>query len=202
MYFIINKLLRSKYAEKYLSKSMFKGGSLVFFMLIDKDSGKIALKIHDLCQIAMCSLDKASKSYIRKSEKGIFPHIYTNKNYFQNPNILNEYVNLTKEDYPKAMRANLKEKDLMDFNFKENLKTYGKNDVKVLIKIYEALNKIYYKYCSCDVLNFVTCGGTAHYMFMKNLPEECMFNNRNKTQHRSDKNNIQNSIVAILKKMT
>lgn len=44
LYFFINQLLKSKYAKRYTSKTVFKGGTLIFFMLVDNESNKIALK--------------------------------------------------------------------------------------------------------------------------------------------------------------
>ena len=71
LYFFINQLLKSK---RYSSKTVFKNGTLIFFMLIDNETNKIALRTHDLYQILLCSLDDACKSYLGEELKGVFPH--------------------------------------------------------------------------------------------------------------------------------
>ena len=63
LYFLMNQLLKSKYAKRYTSKTIFKNGALIFFMLYDNVSNKIALKTHDLCQIVLASLDDACKDF-------------------------------------------------------------------------------------------------------------------------------------------
>ena len=62
LYFFTNLLLKSQYAKRFTSKTIFKNGALIFFMLVDNKTGKQALKSHDLYQILLCSLDSACKS--------------------------------------------------------------------------------------------------------------------------------------------
>ena len=83
LYFFMNQLLKSKYAKRYTSKTIFKNGALIFFMLYDNVSNKIALQTHDLCQIVLASLDDACKDYLNKDVKGAFPHKLMNNLFFQ-----------------------------------------------------------------------------------------------------------------------
>ena len=47
--------MKSEYSKRYVSKTIFKGHTLIFFVLIDTISGKQALKSHDLYQIVLTS---------------------------------------------------------------------------------------------------------------------------------------------------
>ena len=64
LYFLVRELLKSKYSKRFASKTIFKGNTLIFFMLVDTYSGKIALKTHDAYQITLCTLDEATISYV------------------------------------------------------------------------------------------------------------------------------------------
>ena len=89
LYFFVRMLMNSKYSERFATKCIFKGGSLVSFMLFDNETGRIALKSHDICQITLGSLDKACESYLGEKLKGKFPHLFINKHFFNTPDILN-----------------------------------------------------------------------------------------------------------------
>ena len=104
--------MKSKYCERFTTKCIFKGGSLVSFILFDTTTGKIALKSHDICQITNCSLDKACESYCGEKLKGKFPHLFINKHFFNVPDILEHKYNLVSEDYPKKDRSTLTDVDL------------------------------------------------------------------------------------------
>jgi hypothetical protein len=172
LYFIVNRLISSEYAEKYSTRTIFKGGALVYLALMTDTPRLIS---HDLCQITGCSLDNACKSYLRKSVKGIFPHLYANRNFFKDASILDKCVNLTPEDYPYGHRLKLTENDLINFNFGEELNKYGKNDTEILMELYLTMNRdIYHKIAHADILNFITLGMTSNYLFMKNLPKACI----------------------------
>jgi hypothetical protein len=68
-------------------------------MLVDRVSGKCALKSHDLCQILLSSLDGATKSFLNKKCKGVFPHKLINKIFFNDPDILQKNLTLTENDF-------------------------------------------------------------------------------------------------------
>ena len=72
LYFLVRELLKSKYSNRFTSKTIFKGNTLIFFMLVDNMSGKTALKSHDLYQITLASLDSSTKSYLGKECKRCF----------------------------------------------------------------------------------------------------------------------------------
>ena len=66
--------MKSEYSKRYVSKTIFKGHILIFFVLIDTISGKQALKSHDLYQIVLTSLNKACDSFMGETLKRISRH--------------------------------------------------------------------------------------------------------------------------------
>ena len=184
MYFFIRSLLNSKYAERYSSKCIFKGGTLVSFMLFDSETGKMAIKSHDICQITNCSLDKACEGYLGQKLKGKFPHFFINRQFFNDKDILNKSFDLSPSDYPKKDRDNLTDADLKNFNVYDNLLKYAKNDVEILVKLYQSMNEnIFTRVLHADILRFLTMGNATNYGFMKHLPNECYYKKQDKHHH-------------------
>ena len=64
LYFFINILMKSEYSKRFVSKTIFKGHTLIFFMLIDTILGKFALKSHALYQIVLPSLNRACDMFM------------------------------------------------------------------------------------------------------------------------------------------
>ena len=198
LYFLVRELLKSKYADRFISKTIFKGNTLIFFMLVDTFSGKIALKSHDLYQITLASLDDSTKSYIGKECKGVFPHKLINNLFFNDPDILKKSFNLTQNDFYKRDHDKLHTVDLNNYNIKDNLIKYAKNDTYITLDLYRALNKLCYEVFKCDILNFLTVGQMANYGLMTNLPKDITYkkydNNKNESKeihtklYRCDKN--------------
>ena len=192
LYFFIRELLKSKYSERFISKTIFKGNTLIFFMLVDKESGKVALRSHDICQILMSSLDKATQSFLNKKCKGIFPHKLINKVFFNDPNILTKTLKLTKDDFYKSkdiegnddLDERLKDINMNEYNIKDHLYEYAENDTKITVELYRALNEISMKYYKCDVLRFLTIGQMCHYGFLLNLPEELLYKKYNEQKNK------------------
>ena len=73
-------------------------------MLIDNQSGKIALKSDDIYQIVLSSLDSACKSYLGKQLKGIFPHKLINNTWFKYNVLLTKSLILSKEHFIKEIK--------------------------------------------------------------------------------------------------
>ena len=175
LYFLVRELLKSKYADRFISKTIFKGNTLIFFMLIDTLSGKIALKSHDIYQITLASLDDSTKSYVGKECKGLFPHKMINNLFFNDPHILKKSFNLTMNDFYKRDHDKLHTINLNNYNIKDNLLKYAKNDTYITLELYRALNKICYNVFKCDIVNFLTVGQMANYGLMTNLPKEITY---------------------------
>ncbi len=175
LYFFINQLLKSKYAKRYTSKTVFKGGTLIFFMLIDNESNKIALKTHDLYQILLCSLDDACKSYLGEELKGVFPHKMIGNLFFKDKNILNKSFDLIKDDFFKRDHEKIKHMNLQNYNIGIELEKYAKNDTVITLKLYEKINELCHSILKTDILRMLTAGMMANYGLMKNLPKECFY---------------------------
>ena len=178
LYFIMRELSKNEaHADRFRAETVFKGRTLVCFILTDRLTGKVALKGHDLCQIAMCSLADGCESFVGEKIKGRFPHLFMAREFFKDPvRVLSQTFDLTPEDYPKKDRKDLTEADLKGFNVLENLKKYGRNDTEILVRLYEAINrKVFLPVCEADVLRFATMGSISNYMFLKNLPSSCYY---------------------------
>ena len=67
--------MKSEYSKRHVSKTIFKGHTLIFFMLFDTISGKVALKSHDLNQIVLISLNNACDSFMGEKLKDILPRL-------------------------------------------------------------------------------------------------------------------------------
>ena len=186
LYFFTNLLLKSKYASRFISKTIFKSGSLVFFMLVDSKTGKIALKSHDLYQIVLSSLDDACKSYLNKDCKGVFPHKLINNIFFKDKDILDKTLKLKIDDFYKRDHEKLNEINLESYNIGEHLFKYAKNDTLITLELYRALNNLCHKYLKTDILRMLTVGMMANYGFMMNLPNECLY----KTKDGNKRNNV------------
>ena len=65
--------------------------------------------------------------------------------------------------------------DLNNYNIKENLFKYAKNDTLITLELYRALNKLSHDYLNTDILRMLTLGMMANYGFMLNLPNECLY---------------------------
>ena len=152
LYFFINLLLKSSYAKRFVSKTIFKGSTLVFFALLDRETGKIALKSHDIYQIVLCSLDNACESYLNEKAKGYFPHKMINHTYFNDQDVLFKSFDLTPQDFYKRDQEAIKGQDLTCYNILDNLVKYAKNDTVITLKLYQAVNKLCHEYLETDIL--------------------------------------------------
>ncbi len=188
LYFFVSQLLKSSYCDRFAVKTIFKSGALIFFMLVDKNSGKIALKSHDLCQITLASLAKTAESYLGKKLKGFYPHKYMINNLFNDKNIFDKTLTITKDNYKDYFYKRdhdeiinlLNKSKSLEFKLYENLVKYGNNDTEITKDIYVKINEICHQTLKCDVLSHLTLGSMSNYGFLLNLPTECKFRiNRN-----------------------
>ena len=106
LYFFINLLMKSEFSKRFVSKTIFKGHTLIFFMLIDTISGKVALKSHDLYQVVLTSLNNACDSFMGQKLKGIFPHKLINDIFFKYKIILDIDLCLEKNIFIKEIIMN------------------------------------------------------------------------------------------------
>ena len=188
LYFFTNLLLKSKYAQRFTSKTIFKNGALIFFMLVDNKTGKQALKSHDLYQILLCSLDNACKSYLNKDVKGIFPHKLINNIFFKDNDILNKSFNLVKDDFYKRDHDKLNNEDLNNYNIGEKLFEYAKNDTLITYELYKTINNLCHEILNTDILRMLTVGMMCNYGMMLNLPDECLFKTKNGNKKQDELN--------------
>ena len=180
LYFFINLLMKSEYSIRYVSKTIFEGHCLIFFMPIDTVSGKIALKSHDIYQIVLCSLNDACKSYLGKQVKGIFPHKLINNIFFKYKNILNIDLDLKTEHFYKRDHDALKSYELSNYNVKENLIKYAKNDTIITLELYRAINNLCHEILKTDILRMSTAGMMANYGFMLNIHDNVLYKAKNR----------------------
>ena len=120
--------MKSEYSKIFVSKTIFKGHILIFFMLIDTISGKVALKRHDLYQIVLTSLNNACDSFMGEKLKGVFSHKLINDAFFKYKYILDIDLCLEKKHFYKRDHNELKncEKEMSNYNVMENLLKYAK----------------------------------------------------------------------------
>ena len=151
--------------------------------MINKQSGRVVLITHDLCQILNMSLDNAIKSYANTDhKKGIFPHLLVNDKMFFEDDFINKTVKLKVEDFPIKDREKYTNQE---FNILEELKKYGKNDVIILKQLYEDFNNLFMNENNnkIDILNCFTTGSMVHYLWMQELPENVTFKKNNKSRY-------------------
>lgn len=87
-------------SSRFNTRTMFKGSKLVICDIIDTQTQKIALRIHDVCNVIQCSLDRACKEFLDDKFgrwKGCFPHSFVDKH---GPQVVwNDTVSLTLDDF-------------------------------------------------------------------------------------------------------
>ena len=79
-------------------------------------------------QITLASLDDPTKSYVGKECKGLFPHKMINNLFFNDADILKESFTLTVNVLYKRDHDKLHTINLTNYNIKDNLLKYAKND--------------------------------------------------------------------------
>ena len=79
---------------------------------------------------------------------------------------------------------------MSNYNVKENLIKYAKNDTVITLKLYKELNKICHLILKCDILKKLTAGIMANYGFMLNIHDNVLY----KTKKGNKKGKIKTKI--------
>ena len=64
---------------------------------------------------------------------------------------------------------------MSNYNVKENLIKYAKNDTVITLKLYKELNNICHLILKCDILKMLTAGMMANYGFMLNMHDNVLY---------------------------
>ena len=89
-----------------------------------------------------------------EKSKCIFPHELINDIFFEYNNILDIDLCLEKKHFYKRDHNELKNYEISNYNVKENLIKYAKNDTNITLKLYKELNKICHLILKCDMTAF------------------------------------------------
>ena len=68
---------------------------------------------------------------------------------------------------------------MSNYNVKENLIKYAKNDTIITLKLYKELNNICHLSLQCDILKMLTAGMMANYGFMLNMHDNVLYKTKN-----------------------
>ena len=64
---------------------------------------------------------------------------------------------------------------MSNYNVKENLIKYAKNDTIITLKLDKELNNICHLILKCDILKMLTAGMMANYGFMLNMHDNVLY---------------------------
>jgi len=109
----------------------------------------------------------------------MFPHKLFNNIFFKYKNILDINLDLKKDHFYKRVHASLEENDLINYNVKENLIKYAKNDTVITLELYRAINNLCHEILKCDILRMLTAGMMANYGFMLNIHDNVLYKTKN-----------------------
>jgi hypothetical protein len=163
--------------------------SMVTMSLIDRESGTVMLRTHDLCDILKMSLSDACKNYVPASEhkkKGHLPHNYLNDNTYFNL-VEKNIVSVTLEDFPTGDRAEVAKLvkegkiSLERYDLFKEYDDYFNADVDILAAVYKGFEKICFARVKASCFNFATMALMTWYGFVTNLESEFTQESLNKS---------------------
>ena len=169
--------------ERFFLQPTLKGSYIVTMSIYDLETNSVALVLHDICQITMCSLDAAAREYLGDKElaKGIFPHAWVTENHeqFLSMQEMDRSMELTATDFPPGAHrdkflAMVESGDLnpSDFRIHEQLHKYGPLDVDILKALYEKVDQLCLDELGVCVLRFPTVAAYTWYGAMKYCEEK------------------------------
>lgn len=187
-HWLFQYLLQSRlYPSTIYSKHIFKGSSIVFLQIISATSGRVILQTHDICQILTSTLQNAVFDFCGSKMKGVFPHLWVQKNGAQALiDAKNSLLTLTMDDFYHGQHKEVENAinegqiTLCNYDIYHELVVYGKQDVIILQKLYEAVNIISQDLFSCNIYDFITASSMAFYGFAQHVPKQVLLKTNKK----------------------
>jgi ATP-dependent DNA helicase PIF1 len=176
-HWLLQFLLQGVWADRYESSQIFAGPNLKAFSLEHVESGKCALRLHDMCNITNSSLSASTRDFCGKSSKGVFPHALLNREGHQAalPQAASRLLSVELDFFPGQTSEVEKAIDsgelvLEGFHVYSELVKYGHNDVDILVDLYSAVDEVCQEVLKCSVMRFATSNSMAEYGLLSNLP--------------------------------
>ena len=169
--FILNSMLKSKkWSERFYPVTTFQNSTLAFFTVRDRLCNRICLFTHDLYRILpQNSLSNAASAFLATNQKkDIFPHGAVTRELLEYAS-KHDTIELSVDDFPLRMREDAQKMDLKNFAFHKHLHYYGKNDVDIMILLYDAIDKLCHNIVETSVMRFSSLCRLTWYGFKNSL---------------------------------